>query len=156
MRLSSPYPNVETTLKLKRRAYRPSLREGSQWHCREGALVPLGTRCLMHTVELANIGHCTCENARDYAHTRRITSRCLHERNNHCRQTRSTRRRSSSRAVVNSSPKHPITSDIKSASLSTLPDLPSAKDKTLFTPGPLTTSLPVKQAMLRDAGSWHF
>ncbi len=33
---------------------------------------------------------------------------------------------------------------------------PSAKDKTLFTPGPLTTSLTVKQAMLRDAGSWHF
>ena len=34
--------------------------------------------------------------------------------------------------------------------------IPSAKDKTLFTPGPLTTSLDVKQAMLRDAGSWHF
>src|SRR5262245_11746700 len=34
--------------------------------------------------------------------------------------------------------------------------LPTAKDKTLFTPGPLTTSLTVKQAMLRDAGSWHF
>ena len=32
----------------------------------------------------------------------------------------------------------------------------TAKDKTLFTPGPLTTSLTVKQAMLRDAGSWHF
>src|SRR5512147_1283313 len=32
----------------------------------------------------------------------------------------------------------------------------SAKDKLLFTPGPLTTSLSVKQAMLRDAGSWHF
>ena len=28
-----------------------------------------------------------------------------------------------------------------------------AKDKTLFTPGPLTTSLTVKQAMLRDMGS---
>src|SRR5207245_652499 len=26
----------------------------------------------------------------------------------------------------------------------------------LFTPGPLTTSLSVKQAMLHDAGSWHF
>jgi 2-aminoethylphosphonate-pyruvate transaminase len=26
----------------------------------------------------------------------------------------------------------------------------------LFTPGPLTTSLRVKQAMLHDAGSWHF
>jgi 2-aminoethylphosphonate-pyruvate transaminase len=34
--------------------------------------------------------------------------------------------------------------------------LPPARDKTLFTPGPLTTSLSVKQAMLRDAGSWHF
>src|SRR5262245_32762027 len=34
--------------------------------------------------------------------------------------------------------------------------LPTAKDKTLFTPGPLTTSLSVKQAMLHDAGSWHF
>lgn len=30
------------------------------------------------------------------------------------------------------------------------------RDKTLFTPGPLTTSLSVKQAMLRDAGSWHY
>lgn len=37
-----------------------------------------------------------------------------------------------------------------------LPPLPTARDKTLFTPGPLTTSLTVKQAMLRDAGSWHF
>jgi 2-aminoethylphosphonate-pyruvate transaminase len=34
--------------------------------------------------------------------------------------------------------------------------LPSARDALLFTPGPLTTSLSVKQAMLRDAGSWHF
>jgi len=34
--------------------------------------------------------------------------------------------------------------------------LPTARDKLLFTPGPLTTSLTVKQAMLRDAGSWHF
>ena len=34
--------------------------------------------------------------------------------------------------------------------------LPSAHDKLLFTPGPLTTSLAVKQAMLHDAGSWHF
>lgn len=33
---------------------------------------------------------------------------------------------------------------------------PSARDSLLFTPGPLTTSLSVKQAMLRDAGSWHF
>lgn len=34
--------------------------------------------------------------------------------------------------------------------------LPVAHDKPLFTPGPLTTSLSVKQAMLHDAGSWHF
>lgn len=34
--------------------------------------------------------------------------------------------------------------------------LPTSKDKVLFTPGPLTTSLNVKAAMLRDAGSWHF
>lgn len=32
-------------------------------------------------------------------------------------------------------------------------DLPSANDKPLFTPGPLTTSRTVKQAMLRDLGS---
>ena len=35
-------------------------------------------------------------------------------------------------------------------------DLPTSHDKLLFTPGPLTTSLAVKQAMLHDAGSWHF
>ena len=35
-------------------------------------------------------------------------------------------------------------------------NLPGARDKLLFTPGPLTTSLSVKQAMLHDAGSWHF
>src|SRR6185369_6988533 len=35
-------------------------------------------------------------------------------------------------------------------------NLPTSHDKLLFTPGPLTTSLTVKQAMLRDAGSWHF
>ncbi len=34
--------------------------------------------------------------------------------------------------------------------------LPTHKDKPLFTPGPLTTSLPVKLAMLHDAGSWHW
>ena len=34
--------------------------------------------------------------------------------------------------------------------------IPAARDKLLFTPGPLTTSLSVKQAMLHDAGSWHF
>lgn len=32
----------------------------------------------------------------------------------------------------------------------------AARDKLLFTPGPLTTSLSVKQAMLHDGGSWHF
>lgn len=32
---------------------------------------------------------------------------------------------------------------------------PEARDPLLFTPGPLTTSRTVKQAMLRDAGSWH-
>ena len=31
--------------------------------------------------------------------------------------------------------------------------LPAWKDKALFTPGPLTTSASVKQAMLRDLGS---
>lgn len=36
------------------------------------------------------------------------------------------------------------------------PQIPAARDKLLFTPGPLTTSLSVKQAMLHDAGSWHF
>jgi 2-aminoethylphosphonate-pyruvate transaminase len=36
------------------------------------------------------------------------------------------------------------------------PTLPTAHDKVLFTPGPLTTSLAVKQAMLHDAGSWHW
>ena len=34
--------------------------------------------------------------------------------------------------------------------------LPPSHDKLLFTPGPLTTSLSVKRAMLHDAGSWHF
>jgi len=58
--------------------------------------------------------------------------------------------------MVNASINHPGAMDIKGAAPSALPDLPSAKDKTLFTPGPLTTSLSVKQAMLRDAGSWHF
>jgi 2-aminoethylphosphonate-pyruvate transaminase len=36
---------------------------------------------------------------------------------------------------------------------SSSPDLPPAHDKRLFTPGPLTTSRTVKQAMLRDLGS---
>src|SRR5436190_17951813 len=39
--------------------------------------------------------------------------------------------------------------------MSSLSNLPAARDKLLFTPGPLTTSLSVKQAMLHDAGSWH-
>lgn len=34
--------------------------------------------------------------------------------------------------------------------------IPTSHDPLLFTPGPLTTSLSVKQAMLHDAGSWHF
>lgn len=36
------------------------------------------------------------------------------------------------------------------------PSLPASHDKVLYTPGPLTTSLSVKQAMLHDAGSWHW
>ena len=36
------------------------------------------------------------------------------------------------------------------------PPISSSHDKLLFTPGPLTTSLSVKQAMLHDAGSWHY
>jgi 2-aminoethylphosphonate-pyruvate transaminase len=40
--------------------------------------------------------------------------------------------------------------------MQTNPELPASRDKLLFTPGPLTTSLSVKQAMLHDAGSWHF
>jgi 2-aminoethylphosphonate-pyruvate transaminase len=34
-------------------------------------------------------------------------------------------------------------------------NLPTARDALLFTPGPLTTSLTVKQRMLRDIGSWE-
>jgi 2-aminoethylphosphonate-pyruvate transaminase len=41
-------------------------------------------------------------------------------------------------------------------SMKSKPALPTAKDKLLFTPGPLTTSLSVKQAMLHDVGSWDF
>jgi 2-aminoethylphosphonate-pyruvate transaminase len=40
--------------------------------------------------------------------------------------------------------------------MSANPTLPASRDPLLFTPGPLTTSLSVKQAMLHDAGSWHF
>jgi 2-aminoethylphosphonate-pyruvate transaminase len=38
----------------------------------------------------------------------------------------------------------------------TFNNIPAARDKLLFTPGPLTTSHSVKEAMLHDAGSWHF
>jgi 2-aminoethylphosphonate-pyruvate transaminase len=34
-------------------------------------------------------------------------------------------------------------------------EIAPARDALLFTPGPLTTSMTVKQAMLRDRGSWH-
>jgi 2-aminoethylphosphonate-pyruvate transaminase len=34
-------------------------------------------------------------------------------------------------------------------------EISTARDPLLFTPGPLTTSLTVKQRMLRDIGSWH-
>lgn len=36
------------------------------------------------------------------------------------------------------------------------PPVPPSRDKLLFTPGPLTTSLSVKREMLHDAGSWHY
>ena len=36
------------------------------------------------------------------------------------------------------------------------PTISNWKDKILFTPGPLTTSPTVKQAMLRDVGSWDY
>src|SRR5438094_3333047 len=71
-------------------------------------------------------------------------------------KTRAIGRRAPRRRMLNSKSKQPMAVDGKGAALSAVPALPSAKDKTLFTPGPLTTSLPVKQAMLRDAGSWHF
>ncbi|MFO1459783.1 MAG: 2-aminoethylphosphonate--pyruvate transaminase [Verrucomicrobiota bacterium] len=34
--------------------------------------------------------------------------------------------------------------------------IPRSRDSLLYTPGPLTTSLSVKKAMLHDAGSWHW
>ncbi|GAG33671.1 unnamed protein product, partial [marine sediment metagenome] len=37
--------------------------------------------------------------------------------------------------------------------MNTKPKIPNWKDKILFTPGPLTTSRTVKQALLRDLGS---
>ena len=37
--------------------------------------------------------------------------------------------------------------------MNTKPKVQTWKDKTLFTPGPLTTSWTIKQAMLRDLGS---
>jgi len=40
--------------------------------------------------------------------------------------------------------------------MTTQPSLPGWKDKILFTPGPLTTSRTVKQALLRDLGSRDF
>lgn len=40
--------------------------------------------------------------------------------------------------------------------MDTYAQLSRARDRLLFTPGPLTTSLSVKQAMLQDLGSWHF
>lgn len=41
--------------------------------------------------------------------------------------------------------------------MSSLPSVPApARDRLLFTPGPLTTSARVKEAMLHDAGSWHW
>ncbi|HEY53644.1 MAG TPA: 2-aminoethylphosphonate--pyruvate transaminase [Caldilineae bacterium] len=40
--------------------------------------------------------------------------------------------------------------------MNTKPTIPTWKDKILFTPGPLTTSRTVKQAMLRDLGSRDF
>ena len=40
--------------------------------------------------------------------------------------------------------------------METNPTIPNWKDKILFTPGPLTTSRTVKQAMLRDLGSRDF
>src|SRR5437899_12667644 len=70
-------------------------------------------------------------------------------------KTKSARRRASRRKIIDSSIKHPL-ADMTEVAPSPVLALPSAKDKTLFTPGPLTTSLSVKQAMLRDAGSWHY
>src|SRR5258706_1194696 len=65
-------------------------------------------------------------------------------------------RRAPRRRMINVRVKQPMQVDGISAALFVAPELPPAKDKTLFTPGPLTTSLSVKQAMLHDAGSWHF
>jgi 2-aminoethylphosphonate-pyruvate transaminase len=48
---------------------------------------------------------------------------------------------------VNAEAEHPIVERAQ---------VPAARDKLLFTPGPLTTSLSVKQAMLHDTGSWDF
>src|SRR5438874_10102688 len=52
--------------------------------------------------------------------------------------------------------KVPAAKNRRQAASSLSPPVPAARDKLLFTPGPLTTSLSVKQAMLHDAGSWHF
>lgn len=40
--------------------------------------------------------------------------------------------------------------------MKTKKQIPGWKDRILFTPGPLTTSRTVKQAMLRDVGSWDY
>src|SRR5438874_3665754 len=52
--------------------------------------------------------------------------------------------------------KLPAAKNRRQAASSLSPPVPAARDKLLFTPGPLTTSFSVKQAMLRDAGSWHY
>lgn len=56
--------------------------------------------------------------------------------------------------ILQHAPMNPSTSPVLMSPVD--PQFPPARDKLLFTPGPLTTSLSVKQAMLHDAGSWHF
>src|SRR5580765_3330540 len=70
-------------------------------------------------------------------------------------ESRGRRWRAPRRAIGNSPAHQPTFADGKPF-VASAPGLAAAKDKTLFTPGPLTTSLPVKQAMLQDVGSWHF
>ena len=48
-----------------------------------------------------------------------------------------------------------LRSDFTDTTMFSSAHLSPARDPLLFTPGPLTTSLQVKQAMLHDAGSWH-
>jgi 2-aminoethylphosphonate-pyruvate transaminase len=71
-------------------------------------------------------------------------------------ESRGRRWRAPRRALGNSPAQQPTFADGKPEFVANGPRLAAAKDKTLFTPGPLTTSLPVKQAMLQDVGSWHF